>query len=67
MPLHYNWKDGLSSFSVPTECDPEDVECPYGMSLIWEASTEIQSGDVLIVRIDDKTLRRDLSDEDDSG
>ncbi|KAK6619707.1 hypothetical protein RUM43_012465 [Polyplax serrata] len=58
---------GNTKPEVPTECDPEDIECPYGMSLIWEASTEIQSGDVLIVRIDDRTLRRDLSDEDDSG
>lgn len=51
----------FSCSQVPTDCESEDMDCPTGMSLSWEGTAEIQTGDVLLVRIDDRTLRQDLS------
>lgn len=60
--------DNFISFQKTDEASGElsnhlDPENPLEPALIWEADVEIQSGDVLLVRIDDTSLTQGYAND----
>lgn len=45
-----------SEANVVNASETSTSNCPHPITLSWDGSIEIQSGDVLLVRIDDSTL-----------